>query len=117
MSHAEYPTGPVQPGGAIDLWDIIATVSATVQNTGSVTGAEVAQLYVGIPDGPVKQLRGFSKVEIQPGESVTVSFDLTRRDLSTWDVVAQQWKLQSGNYNVYVGASSRILPLNGILSI
>jgi beta-glucosidase len=115
-SHAEYPSGPIQPGGAIDLWDILATVTATVKNTGSVTGAEVAQLYVGIPGGPVKQLRGFSKVEIQPGEAVTVSFDLTRRDLSTWDVVAQQWKLQSGTYDVFVGASSRILSLSGTLS-
>jgi beta-glucosidase len=117
VSHAEYPSGPIQSGGAIDLWDVLATVTATVQNTGSVTGAEVAQLYVGIPGGPVKQLRGFSKASIGPNQAVPVSFELTRRDLSTWDVVAQQWKLQSGDYNVYVGASSRILPLSGTLSI
>jgi beta-glucosidase len=117
VSHTTYPTGPIREGGAEDLWDIITTVTANVENTGAVDGAEVAQLYVGIPGGPIRQLRGFSKVYIQPRHTVTVSFDLTRRDLSVWDVVAQQWKLQSGKYYIYVGASSRILPLDGTLTI
>lgn len=112
-----YPTGPILEGGAEDLWDVITTVTADVKNTGSVGSAEVAQLYVGIPGGPIRQLRGFSKVDIEAGETVTVRFDLTRRDLSTWDVVAQQWKLQRGDYNIYVGASSRLLYLDGTLVI
>lgn len=112
-----YPTGPILEGGAEDLWDVITTVTADVKNTGSVEGAEVAQLYVGIPGGPIRQLRGFSKVNIRAGQTVTVRFDLTRRDLSTWDVIAQQWKLQSGDYNIYVGASSRLLYLDGTLVI
>lgn len=112
-----YPTGAIQEGGQVDLWSNIASVSAVIKNTGSVTGAEVAQLYIGIPGGPVRQLRGFEKVRIKPGQEATVSFDVTRRDLSEWDVGAQKWKLQSGVYNIYVGASSRNLPLVGTLRI
>jgi beta-glucosidase len=104
-------------GGQEDLWDQIAVVKADVQNAGAVEGKEVAQLYVGIPGGPVKQLRGFEKKMVVPGETVTVTFGLTRRDLSVWDVVAQKWKLQSGSYTVYVGSSSRQLPLVGTLRI
>ncbi|KAI1211232.1 glycoside hydrolase family 3 protein [Annulohypoxylon truncatum] len=114
---SSYPSKAVVEGGQEDLWDIIATVSATVTNTGKVAGAEAAQLYVGIPNGPVKQLRGFEKPVLKPGQSATVNFSLTRRDLSTWDVTAQKWLLQKGGYKIYVGASSRNLPLTGTLTI
>ncbi|KAI0964787.1 glycoside hydrolase superfamily [Xylaria arbuscula] len=114
---SSYPSKPIVQGGHEDLWDTLATVSATVANTGSVTGAEVAQLYVGIPNGPVQQLRGFSKPVLEAGESAVVHFDLTRRDLSTWDVVAQNWLLQKGQYQIYVGSSSRKLPLAAALQI
>jgi beta-glucosidase len=111
------PDSPVIPGGIASLWDVVAQVTATITNTGSVTCAEIAQLYVGIPGGPVKQLRGFSKVGVPVGGQVTVEFDLMRRDLSTWDVESQGWVLQGGNYDVWVGASSRNLPLKGTLTI
>ncbi|KAJ5679118.1 hypothetical protein N7462_007362 [Penicillium macrosclerotiorum] len=114
---AAYPSGAIEQGGAVDLWDTLATVTATVKNTGRKAGAEVAQIYIGIPNGPIKQLRGFEKVLIPAGKSVKVEFPLTRRDLSTWDVVAQKWLLQSGNYDVYVGSSSRDLPLKGTMDV
>ncbi|CAN8101825.1 unnamed protein product [Discula destructiva] len=110
-----YPVGPIVQGGQDDLWDVVAVVNATVANTGSAAGAEVAQLYVGIPGGPVRQLRGFEKPVLEAGASAAVGFALTRRDLSTWDVAAQKWLLQSGEYGVWVGSSSRDLPLNGTL--
>jgi beta-glucosidase len=113
-----YPNGEIVPGGPEDLYDIVASVQANVKNTGSTVGAEVAQLYVGLPGSnqPIKQLRGFEKVVIQPGQTVTVTFDLRRRDLSVWDVNAQKWALQNGTYNLFVGTSSRNLPLTGTLS-
>ncbi|KAI1088101.1 glycoside hydrolase family 3 protein [Rostrohypoxylon terebratum] len=114
---SSYPSKAIIEGGQEDLWDVLATVSAVVTNTGKVEGAEVAQLYVGIPNGPVKQLRGFEKPVLKPGQSATVSFPLTRRDLSTWDVTAQKWLLQKGGYQISVGASSRNLPLTGSLTI
>ncbi|GKZ24126.1 hypothetical protein AbraIFM66951_008939 [Aspergillus brasiliensis] len=115
---SEYPpSAAIQEGGNPRLWDELVTVTAEVQNSGSVDGAEVAQLYVGIPNGPVRQLRGFDKVLLSAGETAQVSFSLNRRDLSTWNVEAQQWQLQSGTYQVYVGRSSRDLPLTGEFSI
>lgn len=115
-----YPNGAIIPGGHADLFDNILTVTATIANTGSVSAAEVAQLYVTIPAAgqPVRQLRGFEKVFLQPGESATLSFPLQRRDLSFWDVVAQKWSLVLGEeYTIYVAASSRDLRLNTRISL
>lgn len=114
-----YPTGAVALGGQVDLWDELVTVTAEVTNSGGADGKEVAQLYLGIPgeDVPVRQLRGFEKPTIAAGETATVTFTLTRRDLSVWDVAAQKWLLQAGEYTVEVGRSSRDLPLKGTFSI
>ncbi|KAG6287091.1 hypothetical protein E4U46_004320 [Claviceps purpurea] len=113
----EWLTGPIVPGGQADLFDTIAQGSVRVRNTGKMAGAEVPQLYVGIPTGPAKQLRGFEKPLLRPGEAQMVEFILTRRDLSTWDTGAQKWRLQRGGYAIYVGTSSRDLPLRGSLTI
>ncbi|KAF5862200.1 hypothetical protein ETB97_011905 [Aspergillus alliaceus] len=107
------PSAAIEEGGNPHLWDTVVRVSVDVKNSGSVDGDEVAQLYLGIPNGPIRQLRGFEKVNVPAGQSVTVEFALGRRDLSTWDVQAQGWLLQSGTYQVYVGRSSRDLPLQG----
>ncbi|EEY23873.1 beta-glucosidase [Verticillium alfalfae VaMs.102] len=113
-----YPTGPVIEGGNKDLWDELVIVEADVTNSGKVDGMEVAQLYLGIPGDehtPLKQLRGFEKQLIKVGETATIKFPLRRRDLSVWNVEAQKWHLQEGEYRVSVGKSSRDLPLKGIL--
>ncbi|KAI1407528.1 glycoside hydrolase family 3 protein [Hypoxylon sp. FL1857] len=112
-----YPTGPVLQGGQTDLWDVLARVSVDVTNTGSYDGSEVAQLYVGSPGSPKKQLRGFLKTLIKVGESAKYTFELTRRDLSSWDVTRQAWKLSAGPHQIYVGPSSRNLPLNAVLQL
>ncbi|KAK7755329.1 hypothetical protein SLS62_002555 [Diatrype stigma] len=114
-----YPTGLVVEGGQEDLWDVVAVVEASVTNTGGRDGKEVVQLYLGLPgeDTPAKQLRGFEKPLITAGETATVKFELTRRDLSIWDIEAQKWLLQDGSYGVFVGRSSRDLPLIGTLTV
>lgn len=116
------PAVPVVQGGHPALWDVVARVTCTVSNAGQVAAAEVAQLYIGIPSNdefvtPVRQLRGFEKVPLEPGQTGTVTFPLTRRDLSVWDVKAQQWRLQAGSYKINVGASSRDIKLEGTLEI
>ncbi|KAE8380469.1 putative beta-glucosidase G [Aspergillus bertholletiae] len=105
---------PVQPGGNPALWEGVYNVSVAVTNTGDVKGATVPQLYVTFPDStpagtPPKQLRGFDKVSLAPGESRTVSFELMRRDLSYWDVVSQEWLIPEGEFVIRVGFSSRDL--------
>ena len=116
---AEYPDPSVKviQGGHPELWETIYNVTISVTNTGGVFGYDVPQLYVGIPDAPVRQLRGFERVPLQPGETKSVVFPLTRRDLSIWDVVMQQWRLQSGQYALWVGASSRDLRLHDTLAV
>lgn len=113
--------GRIIPGGAEDLFESVGTISVTVQNTGEVAGAEVAQLYLGLPESapstPPKQLRGFQKLNLQPGESGTATFELTRRDLSYWDVQTQKWVLPSGTFTVYVGASSRDIREDGQFTV
>ncbi|KAL1873815.1 hypothetical protein VTK73DRAFT_730 [Phialemonium thermophilum] len=115
---ATFPTGPTEPGGPADLWDVLVRVRADVRNTGAVAAAEVAQLYVGIPGAAApRQLRGFEKPFLNASEAATVEFNLTRRDLSVWDVAAQKWRLQNGKYDVWVGGSSRDLPLHGNMTL
>lgn len=108
-------TEAVQPGGNPDLWETLYNVTVSLSNTGAVEGAAVPQLYVGfasagVPSGtPPKQLRGFEKVNLAVGETQTVSFELMRRDISYWDIVAQEWVIPSGEITLSVGFSSRDL--------
>jgi beta-glucosidase len=102
-------------GGLPALWDVLFHVSVMVQNSGKRGGAEVTQLYIGIPNGPLKQLRGFDKRHLAAGESQEFSFELTRRDLSTWE--DDGWVLQRGSYHVYVGKSVLDVQLSGVFKI
>ncbi|KAF3763585.1 family 3 glycoside hydrolase [Cryphonectria parasitica EP155] len=99
------------------LWDVITSVSIKITNTGKFAAEEIAQLYVGIPNAPEKQLRGFEKVYLAPGEEAEVVFELTRRDLSVWDVVSQEWLVQRGQYKLFVGSSSRDIRWEGFHTI
>lgn len=111
---SRYTTRETAEGGPLDLWDTLVTVRASIRNTGTRDGADVAQMYVGGAEGaPVRQLRGFDKPFITAGETATVTFGLNRRDLSVWDVVAQKWRLEKGTRQIWVGPSSRSLPLHG----
>lgn len=105
-----YATGSIIPGGPSDLFGQILTISADITNTGSVAGAEVAQLYLSFPEAakaPVRQLRGFQKVYLEPGETQTVTFPIQRRDLSIWDSEKQGWAIEGGSFTAWLGRSSR----------
>jgi beta-glucosidase len=119
-SRTPNPAAPIQPGGNVELWATLATVSVTVTNTGSVAGATVPQLYLSYPEeanAPIRSLRGFEKATLSAGTSGMLHFPLTRRDLSYWDTMAQAWTLPTGNIGISVGFSSRNLPLQGNLTI
>ncbi|KAM5351167.1 hypothetical protein ACJ41O_003890 [Fusarium nematophilum] len=107
------------PGGNPQLWDVLYTVTATITNTGDATSDEIPQLYVSLggENEPVRVLRGFDRIEnIAPGQSVVFRAELTRRDLSNWDVVAQNWVVTEHQKTVFVGSSSRNLPLSATLN-
>jgi beta-glucosidase len=97
-----------------------AEVSFDVTNTGSVAGAEVTQLYVSEPDAKVKrperELKGFEKVRLAPGETKHVTLNLDARSFSYWDEAAKGWKMDAGKFLVHVGDSSESTPLEGILT-
>lgn len=112
----------VQPGGNPALWDTLYTAKAAVRNTGRVGGAAVPQLYISFPDStsagtPPKQLRGFDKIDLAPGQKAQVTFELMRRDLSYWDVNAQLWLIPEGDFTLYVGFSSRNLTESTTLTV
>ena len=106
------------PGGNPQLYDVMYTVTATITNTGKITGEEVPQLYMSLggPYNPKVVLRGFDRLSIGAGMSATFTADLTRRDLSNWDVGSQNWVISNSTKTVYVGSSSRNLPLSTTLS-
>ncbi len=94
------------------------TVSVDVSNTGSRSGDEVAQLYLSHTSSvglwmPVKQLRGFKRVSLEPGETETVIFTLTNDDLYYYDTTSSSYQVDPGTYTVKVGGSSDDLPLSG----
>ncbi|KAL4945098.1 putative beta-glucosidase E [Aspergillus oleicola] len=124
-------------GGNPSLFEFLASISTTIQNTGSRSGQQVLQLYVSFPrtvtesdptskgeapgegeiiDFPDKVLRNFTKVDLAPGQSATVDLKLTRKDLSYWSVREQNWVLPvDEEFFVWVGFSSRDLPVGKTL--
>ena len=90
-------------------------VSVNVTNTGDVPGKEVVQLYVADRESsvfrPVRELRGFEKVFLNPGETRTVSFTLGKRAFAYWDTTLHDWYVESGSFAVQIGRSSREIVL------
>jgi beta-glucosidase len=100
----------------------LVTVTAEITNTGPVAGSDVAQLYLGDPASagePPRQLKGFQRVTLAPGQSQTVTFHLNASALAYWDTDANGWVDAPGQYQVYVGDSSAManLPLQGSFSV
>jgi beta-glucosidase len=92
-----------------------------VTNTGKRAGAEVAQLYVGDPSArvprPAKELKGFAKVRLEPGQTERVSLKLDRRSFAYFDDAAHEWRIDPGKFLICVGDSSEDKLLQGELAI
>ena len=91
------------------------TVSFTIKNTGPAEGKEIAELYVrdvksSIPR-PVKELKGFKKIDLEPGESKTVEIKLDKKDFSFWNPATQGWFAEKGEFILEIGPSSRDIKL------
>ena len=97
------------------------TATVTVKNTGSRTGKTVVQLYVGDPEStvfrPVRELKDFAKVELQPGESRDVTFTLDKRAFAYWNEEIHDWHVESGEFTIEVGQSSRNMECSASVNV
>ena len=105
-----------------DLQATPTEATVTVTNTGNRAGSEVVQVYVGptdqsVIDRPAKELRGFAKVALQPGESKTVTIALDDHAYSYFDVTTHAFRQLPGTYNVFAGTSSADLPLTAQVTV
>jgi len=109
VSQEEYKKG--EPG----------TVEFAITNTGKVEGAEVTQLYVRDVQSPVlrpiKELKGFKKVSLNPGESKTVKIELNEKDFSYWDENKKDWNAEAGEFEILVGAASNDIKLKATIKL
>lgn len=97
--------------------DDTVTVSVDVTNTGSMAGKEIVQLYVGDQTKtvrrPIRELKGYEKVSLRPGETKTVHFTLDHRSFAWYNTDIKDWYAASGDYEILIGASSRDMRLSG----
>mgnify|MGYP000850977120 FL=1 len=96
--------------------DEIVKISFKIKNTGALKGSEVCQLYISDIESevfkPLKELKGFEKVELDINEERTLSFKLNKRDFSYYNVALKKWVLEAGNYEILIGASSKDIYLS-----
>ncbi len=92
-----------------------AKVTFTIKNTGDVAGSEIVQVYVAKPESKIfrapKELKGFVKIHLEPGEEKKVSVELDDRAFAFWNTATEDWCVESGEYKILVGASSRDIRL------
>lgn len=97
------------------------TVRVDITNTGNVFGKEVVQLYVADRAStvirPVRELKGFEKVALAPGETKTVTFTLEKRAFAYWDTRLHDWQVETGTFGIQIGKSSRNIVLEGDVNV
>jgi beta-glucosidase len=117
----EYGDLDVEQTGSHAGGDLAITVSFDVTNTGRRAGKEAVQVYVADLEAsvarPVRELKAFGKVDLDPGETARVGFRLGSRDLSYWSELNHGWALEAGRFEFAVGASSRDLRLTATLDV
>ena len=110
LSYTDFSYGGAKCSKSVVRSGADIQVSVDVTNIGQVAGKEVVQLYIGDDessvDRPVRELKGFRKVELEPGETKTVTFTVTPDMLKFYDTASGGWILEPGRFTVYVGSSS-----------
>ena len=121
LSYTTFSIDNLQASQAAAVAGDVVRFSVDVTNTGSTAGAEVAQLYVTYPGSAVerseRELKGFVKVMLDPGEKQTLEIALPVNDLAYYDVSESAWALEALEHSIHVGTSSRDLPLSTTLSV
>jgi beta-glucosidase len=115
LSYTSYAYEALEQPALVLAADEVITVKCRITNTGRMNGKEIVQLYTGKADTeikrPLRELRAFKKVAIPAGESVEVSFTLGLDDFRYYNPTVKRWEYESGKHEIYIGASSRDLPL------
>ncbi|KAF8203069.1 beta-glucosidase [Pholiota molesta] len=104
-------TAPTGPGSSLDPWSVGLSIRLSEN--------QIPQLYLALPasaKSPPKSLKGFDSIFLTPGQTTTVTMQLSRFDLSIWDVVNQRWSIPSGQTGILIGASSRDIRLTGSIT-
>ncbi|MHA1268368.1 MAG: beta-glucosidase family protein [Candidatus Helarchaeota archaeon] len=93
----------------------IIKVSMSIENIGNISGSEIIQLYIqdieSTVDRPVKELKGFNKVYLEPGKAQMIKFEISKKDLSFYDIKEKSWVAEKGKFKILIGASSRDIRL------
>ena len=110
LSYTEFEYSAIEGDKDVIAPDGTVRISVRVRNTGSRAGAEVVQLYIGDAHAsvarPIKELKGFQKVFLKPGQSTRVTFTVSQDALSFYDETKRGWVVEKGNFSAYVGASA-----------
>ena len=110
LSYTTFEYGEAKAAKASMTADGKMTVTVDVKNTGYREGAEIVQLYIADPvagiDRPAKELKGFEKITLMPGESKTVAFEIDAADLSYYSIEDNGWKAEAGEFQALIGPSS-----------
>jgi len=121
LSYTEFAYGPLTVDKSALAENQLVTAKVTVTNSGKTAGSEVVQLYVRDLEAsvlrPVRELKGFAKVFLAPGETQTVEFTLDRRAFAFWSVDEGRWVVETGEFELSVGSSSRDLRATAVVHI
>lgn len=116
LSYTTFGYSDLQASGFQADSPMAMTISLTVTNTGRWAGAEVVQVYIGDHDNPlstpVRELRTFRKVNLEPGEAVRLTFELSREELGHYSTALEEWIYEGGPCSVEIGSSSRDIRLS-----
>ncbi|MBB6481612.1 beta-glucosidase [Spirochaeta isovalerica] len=115
LSYTEFSYSNLKLSSDLIEGDNMLEISLELENSGSVAGDEVVQLYIHDRESslirPEAELKGFAKCSLAPGEKKTMTFTITRRDLSFFDSLKQKWVAESGDFEVRIGSSSKDIRL------
>ena len=110
LSYTDFKYGKVEASSNVMPDNGTLEISVPVTNTGQKEGKEVVQLYIGDDSAsvvrPVKELKGFKKIKLEPGETKVVTFTITPDDLKFYDESSKGWKVEPGDFTAYIGSSS-----------
>jgi beta-glucosidase len=120
LSYTKFEYSELKLPESVKIGDPVR-ISVLLKNTGNRAGKEIVQLYVHDKDSsllrPLQELKGFTKVNLEPGQSKVVEFILTQRDLSFYQPYLGEWTAEPGEFEILIGSSSRDIRQKGTFNL